>query len=296
MDKLKLMKTFICIVENRNIVKAANALGVTKAAVSKQLIDLENHFKTQLFQRTTRKLKLTDIGKLFYESAKNVFSAVNVAESVFHHTQEVPSGLLRITSHRNFGEQYIVNYLNNFLHLYPHIQIDLELADRFPDLEKENIDILCGVAHEGPEHLVRRKITSGQPILCAAPSYLSKFGTPNKPDDLTSHRYITHSFRNPEDILMFNNDKQIHLDYYMRLNDSRAMMKCAIQGLGFIKIFSYFAEEHIKQGTLVEILKKYREKQKAIYIFYQQQKFLPVKIRVFLDFLYEKVLLVQKNE
>lgn len=282
----------MCIVEHRSIVKAADNLGITKAAASKQLIDLENYFKTQLIQRTTRKLKLTDVGKLFYESVKNVFSAVNEAESIFHHTQEIPRGMLRITSHCNFGEQYIVNHLNEFMRIYPHVQIDLELADRFPDLEKENIDIVCGVANEGPEHLVRKKVASAQPILCAAPDYLAKFGKPKKPEDLTRHRYITHSFRRPDDILLFNNNKEVQLDYYMRLNDSRAMLKCAVQGLGFIKIFSYFVEEYIKNGTLIEILQNYREKPKAIYIFYQQQKFLPVKIRVFLDFLYEKVSLL----
>jgi len=277
------------IVEERSIKKAADVLGMTKAAASKQLIDLENHFKTQLFQRTTRKLKLMDIGKLYYESAIQVFSAVHSAESIFSQMQETPNGTLRITSHRNFGEQYIVTYLGEFINRYPNLKIDLELADRFPDLEKENIDILCGVAHEGHEHLVRRKIYSAQPILCASPIYLNKFGTPKKPKDLISHRYITHSFRNPDDILTFNSNEEIQLDCYMRINDARAMLKCALQGLGFIKIFGYFVGDAIKDGLLVEILKKYRESPKSIYIFYQQQKFIPPKIRLFLDFLYEKI-------
>jgi len=137
--------------------------------------------------------------------------------------------------------------------------------------------------------LVRRKIYSAQHILCASPNYLSKFGTPKKPNDLISHRYITHSFRNPDNILIFNNDEEIQMDCYMRINDARAMLKCALQGMGFIKIFGYFAEDAIKDGLLVEILKKYREPPKSIYIFYQPQKFIPPKIRLFLDFLYEKI-------
>lgn len=306
MDKLKLMKTFMVIVEQGNIVRAANTLAITKAAASKQLIDLENHFKTQLFKRTTRKLKLTDTGRSFYESLKNVFSAVNTAESIVTHTLEKPGGILRITSHRNFGEKYIVSHLGEFISLYPDIKIDLELADRFPDLEKENIDILCGIGHEGPEHLVRKKIYSAHHILCAAPAYLAQFGVPKKPEDLTRHRYITHSFRSPDNLLTFNNNSEIYLDFHIRLNDAQSMLKCALQGLGFIKIFNYFAEEYINKGELVEILKKYREPEKSIYIFYQPQKFLPVKIRLFLDFLYQKLsladatgvqsLLVNKNE
>jgi DNA-binding transcriptional LysR family regulator len=173
--------------------------------------------------------------------------------------------------------------------LYPDLKIDLELADRFPDLEKDNIDILCGIEYEGPDHYVRKKIFSANHILCASPDYLAKFGTPKKPEDLKRHRYITHSSRSPDNLLVFSDNKEIYLDFHLRLNDARIMLECALQGLGFIKIFNYHIEEAIRSGALIEILKPYREPEKSIYIYYQQQKFLPKKIRLFLDFLYQKI-------
>ncbi|MBV8802286.1 MAG: LysR family transcriptional regulator [Gammaproteobacteria bacterium] len=288
MNKLKRMRTFMLIAEQGSIVRAANSLGITKAAASKQLIDLENYFQKQLFQRTTRELKLTATGHLFYEALKKVFTALKDAEYVIMQNQEKPIGNLRITSHRNFGEKYILNHLKEFITLYPDIKIDLELADRFPDLEKENIDLLCGVSHDGPEHLVRKKLISAHHIFCASPHYLETFGIPIKPKDLLKHRYITHSFRKKEDVFLFP-DRTLKMDYFMRLNDSPSMVKCALQGLGFIKIFNYIAEEYLKSGELIEILKNYREPKKSIYIFYQQHKFMPLKIRVFLDFLYQKI-------
>jgi DNA-binding transcriptional LysR family regulator len=289
MNNLKSLKTFMLIVEEGSIVSAASILGITKAAASKQLIDLETSLNTQLLTRTTRTHKLTDTGRLFYESLKKVFSALAESEAIVNDSYEQPIGTLRITSNRHFGEKYIVNNLKEFISLYPDLKIDLELADRFPDLEKDNIDILCGIEYEGPDHYVRKKIFSANHILCASPDYLAKFGTPKKPEDLKRHRYITHSSRSPDNLLVFSDNKEIYLDFHLRLNDARIMLECALQGLGFIKIFNYHIEEAIRSGALIEILKPYREPEKSIYIYYQQQKFLPKKIRLFLDFLYQKI-------
>lgn len=287
MDKLKRMKTFMLAIEEGSIVQAAKRLGITKAAASKQLIELEEQLNAQLLNRTTRILQMTDIGQAYYESLKHVFSAVADAESVVTQTNEKPVGTLRIASHRYFGERFIIKYMKEFFSLYPNLKLDIKLGDRFPDMEKENLDLLCGVSHEGPDHLVRKKIGTIQHILCAAPEFISEFGEPKTPDDLKQLRYITHSFRNP-DVLRLKN-KEIYLEFYIRLNDAQAMLNCALQGLGFIHIFNYFVKDHIKSGRLIEILKEYREPPKSLYIFYQQQRFLPNKIRLFIDFLCQKI-------
>lgn len=289
MDKLKHMRTFMLIVEEGSIAKAAQQLGISKAAASKQLNDLENIMNTQLLLRTTRTLQLTDTGQLFYESLKNVFAAVNEAESIVTQMHDKPIGTLRIASHRHFGERFIINNLREFHDLHPELKLDIELADRFPNLEKENFDVLCGIGHEGPDHLVRKRIATIHHILCASPDYLEKCGHPKTPDDLKKHHHITHSFRSPDNILLFKNNKEIYLDYNIRVNDAQAMLKCALQGLGFIKIFNYFITEHLRSGSLIEILKDYREPPKPLYIFYRQQKFTPTKIRTFIDFLTKKV-------
>jgi len=289
MDKLKLMKTFMLAVEEGSIARAASKLGISKAAASKQLIFLENNLNVQLLHRTTRKLKMTDTGQLFYDSLSNVFSAVAEAELIVTQIHDKPIGTLRIASHRHFGEKFIVANIKEFVSLYPNLKLDIELADRFPEMEKENFDVLCGIGHEGPDHLVRKKIASVRHIVCASPEYLAANGIPKSPEELKRHIFITHSFRGPDNILSFKNNKEIYVDYDIRLNDAQAMLNCALQGLGFIKIFDYFVEDHIKSGRLVEILKEYREPHKSINIFYQQQKFLPIKIRLFIDFICKKV-------
>lgn len=289
MDKLKHMKTFMLIVEEGSMAKAAQRLDVSKAAISKQFNDLENMLNVQLLHRTSRTLNLTDTGQLFYESLNNVFSAVNEAESIVTQIHDKPIGTLRIASHRHFGERFIINNMKEFCDLYPDLKLDIELSDRFPEIERENFDVLCGIGHEGPDHLVRKRIATIRHVLCASPDYLAKYGSPKNPDNLKKHHYITHSFRNPDNILVFKNNKEVHLDYYIRLNDAQTMLKCALQGLGFIKIYNYFVDDYIKNGSLVEILRDYREPPKSLYIFYRQQKFIPTKIRVFINFLSKKV-------
>jgi len=289
MDKLKHMKTFVLIVEEGSIVRAAKQIAITKAAASKQLIDLETELNTQLLFRTTRAMRLTEAGRSYYESAKKVLAAVSEADSIVNQACEKPIGTLRIMSHRYFCEKYIVKNIHEFIMLYPDLKLDIELADRFPDLAKENIDILCGIGHAGPDYLVRRKIASVHHVLCASAKYLAQYGMPRIPPDLKNHRYITHSFRKPDNVLLFKNNMEICLNYHVRVNDAQAMLQCALQDIGIIKIYDYFVDDFIRNGRLIEILKEYREQPKAIYIFYQQQKIMQKKIRLFIDFLFKKI-------
>lgn len=289
MDKLKHMKTFALIAQTGSLVSTAYKLGISKAAVSKQLIELEKNLNVQLFHRTTRRLQLTDIGKLYNISLTNVFSAIEEAESVVTHVTKQPKGILKIASHRHFGEKFIIKHIAEFTSLYPDLKLDIELADRFPNMEAEGIHVLCGIGHEGPDHLVRKKIATTRRVLCATPQYLQKYGTPKKPSDLIHHRYITHSFRSQGDVLTFKNGHDIFVDYTYRFNDSQTMLQCGLEGLGFLSIFDYFVSEHLKNGSLIEILKDYREASQPLYIFYRQYKFVPIKIRLFIDFLTKKI-------
>lgn len=296
MNKLKLMNTFMLIAEEGNIARAADRLGLTKAAVSKQLIDLEQAMNSQLVNRTTRTLQLTDLGQLFYESIKKIFLAVDEAETLINYSHKNPSGRLRVASHRHFGEKFIMTHMKEFLQIYPNLKFDLELTDRFPDLDKENIDILCGPSYEGPDNLIRKEVASVLHVLCASPEYLNLYGVPKTPDDLKQHRYITHSFRNPDNRLIFSDKKELYLDPYIRLNDALAMLSCGLQGLGFIKIYNYYVEDHLRKGNLIELLKEYREPKKSLYIFCQRQKYPQLKIQLFLDFISKKIALDQFND
>ena len=140
----------------------------------------------------------------------------------------------------------------------------------------------------GPADSIQRVIEKTRYVLCASPDYLKKYGTPKRPQDLIGHQYITHSMRRPDDVILFKNDS-IHVEPLLRLNDTKAMLQCALEGVGIIKLHEYVVREAIEQKKLVEILSSFAENELSIYLCYQARRYLQPKIRRFIDFVLGKM-------
>jgi DNA-binding transcriptional LysR family regulator len=284
MSKLEQIATFIAVVEANSFAAAARKRGVSAAAISRQLANLESSLGVHLLQRTTRQLLLTDIGKQYYQQCKNTLRALNEAEDLIADSHKEATGILHVISNRYFASNHLLPRLPEFMAANPKLRVHFELAERFPDLAKENIDILFGVSIEGPAELVRKRVATTRYKFCASPAYLKKYGIPKTPADLTKHRYITHSIRKPNNILTFTNDIQIQLEPVLLLNDASAMCECAIQGMGIVKLHDYMVNTALQKGQLVEVLTAFREPEISIYLYYQQSRYLQPKIRKFIDF------------
>lgn len=289
MNDLRRLIIFVTVIEENSFAAAARKLGVTNAAVSKQVIALEEALKTQLLERTTRSLKVTEEGKIYYDHAKKIVKEMQEIESLFLDMRCEPSGQLRIASARHFSECYIIPHLNEFLEVYPKISIDLIIQERLLDLAKEGIDVSVGHSFVGGPDDIHRKISEAHYSFCASPAYLNKYGIPQKPEDLYQHRYITHRNRIPDNVLKFRNKKEIHIEPFMRLNDSRMMIACAKSGLGIIKLHHYSMASEIKKGELVEILQGWDTSIQPIYLCYQPQRYVHPKIRTFINFFCTKI-------
>lgn len=289
MHDLKRLIIFTSVVEEMSFAGAARKLGITNAAVSKQVITLEETLKIQLLQRTTRKLQLTEAGKIYFEHAKRVLGELQEIESVFHDLKAEPSGNLRIGCARHFAECYLIPHLEEFLGKYPKINMEILILERTPNLAREGIDINMGHRYVGGEDDIHKKISEVKYVFCASPEYLHKFGVPQKPQDLHQHRYITHFNRNPDDLLKFRNGKEIRLKPFLRVDDSRIMVECAKQGLGIVKLHKYAVADALKNKELVEVLKGWDNSIQPIYLCYQPQRYMQPKIRHFIDFFCEKV-------
>lgn len=290
MSKLERIKTFITVVEEQGFGLAAKKLHLTAAAVSKQVQGLEDQLGITLLQRSTRHLELTPLGQQYFLEVKKALGQLDAAEALINQATAEPTGLLRVTAARYFGVNFILPYLSEFLQSYPKIRLDLELAERFPDLMREEIDLLIGVSRdESAPELVRRRILSTRYIFCASPGYLKKFGMPAKPEDLKQHRYITHTIRNEINYVNFQSYGNVYLEPYLYLNDTRAMRECALQGLGIVKLHDYSIKKDIESGKLIEILKKYSIEELPVYLFYRSSRHLDPKIRVFIDFYLNKI-------
>lgn len=284
MSKFERIATFILVVEENGFAAAARKKGVTTAAVSRQIAALESELCVQLLNRTTRQTSLTDIGEEYYQQCKSALGALQEAENAISKSKAEATGTLHIMTNRYFAITYLLPGLSEFKELNPNILLHFQLAERFPNLEKEGIDILFGVSIEGSPELVRRRVASTRYILCASPNYLAKHGVPKNPTDLIKHEYITHSIRKPNNIVSFKDGKDIHVNPTLWLNDSYFIRECALRDMGIVNLHDYMVIDDIKSGKLIEILPDYQEPQKNVYLYYQQSRYLQPKIRAFIDF------------
>lgn len=284
MSKFERISTFILVIDQNGFAAAARKKGVSTAAISRQMTALEGELGVQLLKRTTRQLSLTDIGEAYYQQCKKILNEFKEAESAISQSKNEATGVLHIMANRYFTITHLLPKLSEFMRRHPNLHIHFQLAERFPNLEKEGIDILFGVSVEGSSELIRRRVASTRYVLCASPDYLTKHGAPDSPADLIKHLYITHSIRKPDNIISFKDGKEIHVNPILWLNDSYAMRECAIQGMGIVNLHDYMVTDAIRDGKLVEVLNEYQEPQKNVYLYYQQSRYLQPKIRRFIDF------------
>lgn len=284
MSKFDRIAAFIAVVEENSFAAAARKNGVSTAAISRQITRLEADLKTQLLIRTTRQLRLTESGLQYYQCCKKTLGELVDAERAISTSQQEATGLLHITSNRYFATKYLIPHLSDFMASNPKLQIKIELAERFPNLAAENIDLVFGVSLEGPPELVRKRVAMTRYVLCASKDYLSRYGTPKVPADLSKHRYITHTMRKPDNVVTFKGNQAIYIEPVLWLNDSRAICECAMLGIGIIKLHEYIVADLLRDGHLIEILTEFQEPEIPVYLYYQQSKYLQAKIRRFIDF------------
>lgn len=285
MSKFERISAFIAVVEENGFAAAARKKNISTAAISRQVARLEAELGSQLLQRTTRQVSLTEVGEKYYESCKKAVEDLANAEIAITGSQSAATGILSVTSSRYFAFEYIMPRLSEFMRHNSKLKIKFELAERFPDLVNENIDILFGVSMEGgPQGLIRKRVSTTRYVLCASPNYFKKYGIPKIPSDLQKHLYITHSMRKPDNVLMFKNEKEIYVEPVLWLNDSLAMRECAIKDMGIVKLHDYVVTDALQNGDLIEILSDFQEPQQSVYLYYQQSRYLQPKIRHFIDF------------
>jgi len=284
MSKLDQINTFIQVVGANGFANAAKRLNISTAAVSRQVTALEADLGTQLLTRTTRRLTLTETGMQYYQSCKKILGELKETELTIAGSQQEAQGILRILCNRYFAQDLIIPQLPLFLAQHPKLKIQLEIAERFPNLIDENIDIVFGVSLPGSETLVRKKIGETSYVLCAAPAYLKKFPLPKTIASLTEHHYLAHIERRPVDVIVFADGKEVFIEPYIVLNDTFAMRECALQGLGIAKLHHYMIANELENQKLIAILPEHPFETIPVYLYYQPSHYLLPKIRRFIDF------------
>lgn len=284
MYTLNHLKTFVKVVELNNFSAAARSLSLTVAAVSKHVSQLENELKIQLMKRTTRKLVLTEIGHQYYLQCKKILTAIEHADAIISQTQDEPTGILSVKSERYFAEKFILPKLHEYHARYPKVQVNLDSSERIPDLISEEFDMVFGRFIQKTDKIIRKPILTTYFTLCASPTYLENHGHPKSPRELVNHQYLSHSDRVPTNVIEFGKKEQIYIDPILLINDSSALLQCALSHMGIVKLQNYVVADAIASGDLVEILPDEKNEPIPFNVFYQPDKYLQTKVKTFEEF------------
>lgn len=292
MDKLASLRAFVKVVELGSFSEAGRQLRLSRSAVSKYVADLENDLGVQLLNRTTRHASPTETGQAYFERALTILADLDAADHSVAHLQSTPSGLLRVNAPMSFGTIKLGPLIADFMAAYPELQIQLVLSDEHVDALQEGLDVTLRIADLESSSLIARKIVSVDRVVCASPDYLARRGTPVHPNDLRDHTCLTYGFLatgNQWKLSGSDGDHWIQPRWKLCANNAEVLRDAAAKGCGIAILPVFLAAEQLKSGALRTILANYKPPALTLYALYAPTRHLAVKVRLFIDFLVERI-------
>jgi DNA-binding transcriptional LysR family regulator len=286
-DRLEAMSIVVAVADAGSLTAAARRLNTPIATASRKITELEGFLRVKLFDRTARKLLLTDAGASYVAGLKRVLADLSEVELAASGEYAAPTGELVVTSATGLGRVHLMPIIAEFLQAYPDITIRLILGDRVLSLPEENVDVALRVGVLPDSRLVARSVGMAHSITCASPDYLSLRGTPRTPEDLAGHDCIVFdSVQSPTSWPFRRDGSDLTLAVHPRLVVSTIedAYDAALAGVGLTRAQSYQVANAVGAGALCTVLDEYRPAPKPINLVHRAGRFLPTKVRVFLDF------------
>ncbi len=289
MDTLTRMRAFVDVVEAEGYSAAARKIGRSKALLSKYVRELEDDLGALLLNRTTRQFSLTEAGHTYYKRASELIREIDSLRDVVRDSSGDASGRMKLSASRTFADAPIGRSLVDFSLAYPDIKLDVSLDDRFVDLIEEGFDVAIRIARLDDSSMIARRIAPFRTRICVSPQYLKIHGTPEIPQDLANHPcLIDTNGRWRTNWPFINKDGEtiaVQVDGPIEANSPLLIREAAISGLGIAIIPDFVAAPSIESGELVAILDDWVPGDAGIYAVYPHRRYLPAKVRVFVDFL-----------
>ncbi len=286
------MLIFAQVAESLGFTAAAKELGIPKSTVSRRVAGLEEALGVRLLQRTTRRLSLTDVGAAYAERCLSLRSEVEEANLAVTSAGETPRGQLRVTTPIEIGRRYLAPIVAEYATRYPEVEVEFDLSDFPRDLIAEGWDLAIRVGELEDSSLIARRLGPTEQFLCASPEYLARRGEPDEPADLAEHDTLVMTagiggfqwrFEGPEGIV------DVEVQPRLVANDFAAVCELALSGLGFARLPSWVAHEHLEAGRLVRALRCHTATDLAVSAIYPTRRHLSAKVQCFLDLLEERL-------
>ncbi|TFF41079.1 LysR family transcriptional regulator [Pseudomonas sp. RIT623] len=288
MDQLSAMQTFRRVVDLGSFSAAAEQVGMSHTVLSRQVKNLERHLGSQLLNRTTRRLQLTEAGTLFYRHCVQILEQVQAMNQELRAHHQQPTGTLRLSVATAFGELELGHWLPDFIERYPQVQVELNCTDRFVDLLEEEVDVCLRVTDHLPDSsLVARRLAASEVLLVAAPAYLARHGTPTTPDALAEHPLLGYNrLQHPQRLRLTRATawQDVRMPQRLSANSPMALRAAAIGGVGIASFDRFIIHDALQDGRLVQVLGDWQLPARSLHVVYPQSRYLPPKVRAFLDY------------
>ncbi len=282
------LEIFARVARTGNMSAAGREMGLSPAVISKRVSLLEDRLGARLFQRTTRQLTLTETGEGYFKRVVDILSLVEEAEDFVSRRNTKPRGILKVSVPTSFARQHITPHLASFLIRYADIELDLHLSDTYVDIIRDGYDLAIRIGELQDSSLVARKLASDTRILCAAPSYLAKSGSPKFAADLENHNCLSAGHQDTWQLESPSGPKVVRITSNLRTNSSDFVREALISGLGIGLRATWDVGPDIEAGTLERVLPDHQgAANSAIYAVYPSRDFMPAKVNVFIEHLAE---------
>ena len=289
MDTLTRMRAFIDVVEAEGFSAAARKIGRSKALLSKYVRELEDELGALLLNRTTRQFSLTEVGHTYFRRATEIVREIdNLADTVRDSSGDV-RGRIKLTAPRTFSDAPIGQSLIDFARDHPDVVLDIQLDDRFVDLVEEGFDLAIRITRLEDSSMIARRLSPFELRICASPDLIARTGRPEKPQDLTKMPCIVDTNGRWLSNWPFMRDNgemfSVPVSGPLEVNSPLTTRAAAVAGLGFATLPDFIAKPALESGQLVSVLDEWVPRGGGIFAVYPHRRYLPVKIRLFVDYL-----------
>ncbi|HKX45058.1 MAG TPA: LysR family transcriptional regulator [Burkholderiaceae bacterium] len=297
MDKLRALQYLLKVADTLSFSRAAKAFAVPASSISRRITDLEAELGVELLHRTTRTVRLTEIGALYLEQVRAGMARLNDADELVGQRSSTPSGTLRISAMPSYGQLLLMPALQDFCDRYPHIVLDVHLSDTLVDLGRDQIDIAIRGGRQPQDRVVARKLDPNRFILAASPQYLAQRGTPRSLDDLPGHSALM--YRGPNTLIKWqgldeDGWREVPVAPAFISNDGASLITMACKGRGLVLLSEWGLRDYLRRGELVRVTLEQpvsvgRGGESGIYLLYLQTRYQIPKVRVAVEFLMQRL-------
>lgn len=292
MQDLSGIAVFAAVVEAGSFTAAAEKMGQSKSAVSKQVTRLEQRLGAQLIARTTRRLNLTEVGQAFYERCRRIIAEAEEAELAVTHLQERPRGRLRVTAPVSFGITHLARALPDFMAQFPEVKVFMDFSDRRVDILEEGFDMAVRIGVLEDSSLIAKRIAETRRPILASKDYWDRMGQPDHPKDLETHNCLIYTYLSAPNSWTFKDPDDpkgagisVRVSGTLTSNNGNALALAAAAGLGIVNSPTFICADSIRNGDLISALDAFEPDPIGIYALYPPNRHLSAKVRAFVDFL-----------